>query len=68
MLQTDAKEEGGYGSDNYQKFIEVTRTVLALQRAALLKLRNEDQINDEVLRRLETELDLIESRNRSLES
>jgi hypothetical protein len=33
----------------------------------LLKLRNEEKINDQVLRRLETELDLISARNASLE-
>lgn len=68
LVQRDADEtHGGYGLDNYQRYSELSRTVLALQRAVLLKLRNEDKINDEVLRRLQTELDLIAARNASLE-
>jgi Na+/H+ antiporter len=67
MLPGSEEKESEYGIENYRRFSELYRNVLALQRAAILKLRNEDQINDEVLRRLETELDLIEARNLSQE-
>ena len=68
MLQSDATEGRDYGVDNYQRYTDLSRKVLALQRAVLLKLRNEEIINDQVLRRLETELDLIAARNASLEA
>ena len=67
MLQENAEEKSEYGIENYRRFSELYHNVLALQRAAILKLKNEDKINDEVLRRLETELDLIETRNLSQE-
>jgi CPA1 family monovalent cation:H+ antiporter len=37
-------------------------SVLQVEREALIRLRDEDQINDEVLRTLQHELDLAESR------
>jgi Na+/H+ antiporter len=67
VLQGDTPEDEDYGVHNYQRFRELSVTVLGLQRAAILQLRNEDKINDEVMRRLETELDLIEARNSSLD-
>ncbi|MGA8220319.1 MAG: Na+/H+ antiporter [Candidatus Acidiferrales bacterium] len=67
VLQGDTPKEDDYGAHNYQRFRELSVTVLGLQRAAILQLRNEDKINDEVMRRLETELDLIEARNSSLD-
>lgn len=66
LLHSDATEGRGYGVDNFQRYTEISRNVLALQRAVLLKLRNEEKINNQVLRRLETELDLIAARNASL--
>jgi Na+/H+ antiporter len=67
MLLSGTEEEGEYGIENYRRYSELYRHVLALQRAVILKLRNEEEINDEVFRRLETEIDLIEARNTSLE-
>jgi monovalent cation/hydrogen antiporter len=67
MLQENADEASEYGAENYRRFLELYRQVLALQRAAILKLKIEEKINDEVLRRLETELDLVEARNISQE-
>jgi Na+/H+ antiporter len=46
-------------SGAYQQMV---REVLAAQRAALLRLRNEHVISDEVLRRVERELDLEDTR------
>jgi CPA1 family monovalent cation:H+ antiporter len=67
MLESDATEGRDYGVDNYQRYTDLSGKILALERAVLLKLRNEEKINDQVLRRLETELDLIAARNASLE-
>jgi monovalent cation/hydrogen antiporter len=68
MLRGAPADEDDYGAANYERYMELSRNVLGLQRASLLQLRNEDKINDEVMRRLETELDLIAARNASLEA
>jgi len=54
--------ETGYNAGEYGRYRELTRSIRALQRAALLNLRNQNKINDDVLRRLEQELDLFEIR------
>ena len=46
-------------SEAYQRLV---RELLDVQRATLIELRNEGAINDEVMRRLERELDLEDSR------
>jgi CPA1 family monovalent cation:H+ antiporter len=52
----------GYTPQDYTLYKELSQNIRALQRAALLNLRNQNKINDEVLRRLEQELDLFELR------
>ncbi len=52
----------GYTVEHYERFMEAARNVRLLQRASLLNLRNQNEINDEVLRRLEQELDVAEIR------
>lgn len=52
----------GYRPQDYERFREVSRNIRALQRAALLNLRNENKINDRVLQQLEQELDSFELR------
>jgi len=54
----------GYTPAEYERYRDLTRSIRALQRAALLNLRNQNRINDDVLRRLEQELDLFEIRYR----
>ncbi len=54
----------GYTPEEYERYRNLTRSIRALQRAALLNLRNQNKINDTVLRRLEQELDLFEIRYR----
>lgn len=46
-------------SENYQRLV---REVLDAQRAVLIELRDEGRINDHVMRRIERELDLEDSR------
>ena len=52
----------GYRPEDYKRFREASAQIRALQRAALFNLRNHNKINDQVLRRLEQELDLFELR------
>ena len=43
-------------------FTEISRETTAIERDTVVRLRNEGRINDQVLRRIERELDLNESR------
>jgi Na+/H+ antiporter len=60
LLPGDDSVDTGYRPQDYDRFREVSRQIRALQRAALLNLRNHNKINDQVLHRLEQELDLFE--------
>jgi monovalent cation/hydrogen antiporter len=62
LLPGNQMADTGYTVDHYNRFVEAARNVRSLQRAALLNLRNQNEINDEVLRRLEQELDVAEIR------
>jgi monovalent cation/hydrogen antiporter len=62
LLPGPRHAETGYTAGEYELYRELTRNIRALQRAALLNLRNQNKINDDVLRRLEQELDLFEIR------
>jgi Na+/H+ antiporter len=62
LLPGDRSVETGYTGEDYVRYRELTKNIRALQRAALLNMRNQNKINDEVLRRLEQELDLFEVR------
>ena len=62
LLPGDRSVETGYTPEDYVRYRELSKKVRALQRAALLNMRNHNKINDEVLRRLEQELDLFEVR------
>ena len=48
--------------DDYQRWRDLSRQVGAIQRATVLLMRNQNKINDEVMRKLERELDLAEAR------
>lgn len=60
LLPGDDSVDTGYRPQDYQRFRELSQQIQALQRAALLNLRNHNKIGDQVLRRLEQELDLFE--------
>ena len=62
LLPGARRIDTGYTPKDYERYRELTANIRALQRAALLNLRNQNKINDEVLRRLEQELDLFELR------
>ncbi len=58
--RTEAESDGiEERSENYQRLV---REILDAQRAILIGLRNEGRINDDVMRRIERELDLEDSR------
>jgi monovalent cation/hydrogen antiporter len=61
-LESNHDAGGGSRPDEYQRWRELSRQIGAIQRATVLHLRNENKINDEVMRKLERELDLTEAR------
>jgi CPA1 family monovalent cation:H+ antiporter len=52
----------GIDSEDQAHFVELSRQLLRIERDTAVKLRDEGRINDEVLRQLERELDLNETR------
>jgi Na+/H+ antiporter len=61
-LESNGSAEAGSRPEDYQQWRELSRHVSAIQRATVLHLRNENKINDEVMRKLERELDLTDAR------
>jgi monovalent cation/hydrogen antiporter len=61
-LRGENNEEKGADSAAYTRHIALTREMLLAERQAAIRLRNEGRINDEVLRKVEHELDLNEER------
>jgi CPA1 family monovalent cation:H+ antiporter len=57
----DSEEDGGYESRSY-RYQKVVREVLEAQRAAIVELRNSGTISNDVMHRLERELDLERER------
>jgi CPA1 family monovalent cation:H+ antiporter len=47
---------------DHGRYVELSREAMRIEREAAVRLRDEGRINDEVLRRIERELDLSESR------
>jgi monovalent cation/hydrogen antiporter len=47
---------------NYNRYLEVSRKLLDVERQTALRLRDEGRITDDILRQLEHELDLSETR------
>ncbi|MGA3293660.1 MAG: Na+/H+ antiporter [Candidatus Acidiferrales bacterium] len=62
VLESNESAEAGYRPEDYQRWRDLSRQLGALQRATILHLRNQNKINDEVLRHLERELDFAEAR------
>ncbi|MGC2333738.1 MAG: Na+/H+ antiporter [Candidatus Acidiferrales bacterium] len=61
-LVNDKSAERGSRPEDYELWRELSQQVRAIQRATVLHLRNQNKINDEVMRRLERELDLTDAR------
>jgi hypothetical protein len=62
MMDGNVSEDTGYRPEHYERLPQLSLQVRALQRATVLHLRNQKEINDEVMLRLEHELDLVEAR------
>jgi len=60
-LDQNEEVDAGYRPIDYRRWRDVSRQVRSLQRAAILNLRNEHRISDEVMRKLEYEIDLVEA-------
>ncbi len=60
-LDGRAADDPKHDPEHYGRFLTVSRQLRAVQRAVILNLRNQNQINDETLRRLEYELDLLDA-------
>ena len=58
----DSSEENGLRREDYEKYRSLTLQLQAVQRASILNMRNHNEINDEVMRKLEREIDMVESR------
>jgi Na+/H+ antiporter len=52
----------GIDSEDHSHFVQLSRQLIQIERNTAVQLRDEGQINDEVLRHLERELDLTETR------
>lgn len=61
-LESNNEAAPGARPEDYQRWRDVSKQVGAVQRATVLLLRNQNKINDEVMRKLERELDLNEAR------
>jgi monovalent cation/hydrogen antiporter len=62
LFSDSASQETRHRPEDYKRFRDLSRLVRAVQRAAILNLRNENEINDEVMRKFEHELDSAEAR------
>ena len=63
----DLNEDGDSSADGlapmfYKQYVEVSRKLLKIERQTAVQLRNQRRISDELLRELERELDLSESK------
>jgi CPA1 family monovalent cation:H+ antiporter len=58
------RDESGVATNlrTYDRYLQVSRRLLSAERQTAVRLRNEGLINDEVLRKVERELDLTEMR------
>lgn len=52
----------GHGPQTYRQVVEAAEGAVQAERRAIIRLRNEGRISDDVLRKMERELDLEESR------
>jgi CPA1 family monovalent cation:H+ antiporter len=61
----EANEAGARVTAEYGQHRNFSAQLRAVERSTLLRLREETRINDQVLRTLERELDLLDTRYRS---
>jgi Na+/H+ antiporter len=56
------QDEGHAHAEHYLQYLDLSRTLLDVERQAVLRLRDEGRVTDETLREMEYELDLDETR------
>jgi len=61
-LNEDSSADGLAARLFHKQYVEVGRKLLTIERQTAVQLRNERRISDELLRELEQELDLSESK------
>lgn len=64
-LAGEGGAEASDGRAQYERFQDISRELLGAERRSVAKLRREGHVSSEVLRRIEHELDLAESRMRA---
>jgi len=57
-----ARDASLHDTDSYKRFNDLSRELLGVERRTAVSLRNQRRISDELLRRIEHELDLGEVR------
>jgi Na+/H+ antiporter len=64
LMNLIGQDDQGVVADShaYARYLELSRSLLGTERQTALKLRGDGRINDEVLRKVERELDLTETR------
>ncbi len=60
-LDQNEEADAGYRPIDYRRWRQVSRQVRSLQRAAILNLRNHQKISDDLMRKLEYEIDLVDA-------
>ncbi len=60
--QSDASDHAHHPASKYERYRVLSNRLRAEERSAILRMRDEEKINDEVLRTLERELDLMDAR------
>lgn len=58
----EAYAQHGIDSEDHAHVVDISRQLIRLERETAVRLRDQGQINDEVLRQLQRELDLTETR------
>ena len=67
VLDEDSSEESVARMEQYERYRSLMVQVQSVQRAAILQLRSQREINDEVMRKLEREIDMTQVRYSSSE-
>ncbi len=61
-MSKENSEDDGMSNKELDRYRKILGELLRLERKTAVRLRNEGRINDEVLRKIEHELDLSETR------
>jgi monovalent cation/hydrogen antiporter len=62
LIEDGSLSADGIGAEFHKQYVELSRKLLKVERQTAVRLRNERRISDELLRELERELDLTDSK------